>query len=244
MARRRRKSYSRLAKQEKKRYRRQTTIYTALTIFLIIAIIFWGIPSLIKVAVFLGDVRSSSQPISGEDKIPPPPPVLQPLPKATHSASIRIEGFAEEGSTVVLFLNGAQTQETVVESDGEFLFNRVGLNFGENEIYSKATDSSGNESKKSTLFIVDQDNEAPSLVVESPVDGESFFGFSKRNIRIKGSTEENTTLFINGAFVLTSRDGSFSYSYTLSEGENIISIIAKDQADNQTEEKLTVTFEN
>lgn len=243
MPRRKYLKYSRLSRKERKKYTRQTFLLTILTIFLLIAIIFWGIPSLIKLAIFLSDLRSSSQPISGEDTIPPSPPVLQPLPDATSSAVIRVEGFAEEGSTLVLFVNRKEQYELLVESDGEFLFNKVKLNQGKNEIKAKSIDSSGNESQISTAYDISYDNLPPNLEVSSPSDGASFYGASEKNLRVTGKTDEDSTVRINGSFVIISQDGSFSYTLNLNSGENNITITASDKAGNTTTETITINYE-
>lgn len=240
MARRRR--YSRLSRKEGKRFARQTTLLTLLTVFLLIALIFWGIPSLIKMAVFLADLRSSSQPITGEDVLPPPPPVLQPLPTATNSAVVRIHGFSEEGATVVLSINNADAYETLVESDGEFLFNSVSLKSGENRISARAIDPAGNESQASSQHIVNFDSEAPSLSLESPEDGASFFGSREKSLNVKGSVEGEARVIVNGFIVIPSQDGSFSHLLQLNVGENTIAVVARDRAGNETVITRTVTY--
>lgn len=243
MARRKSRSYSRLARHEKKRLKRQTTVYTILTVLLMIALIFWGIPSLIKVALFLGEIRSSSQPISREDKIPPSPPVIQPIPAATNSATVRIKGFAEEGATVVLSLNKNKVQEAVVESDGQFLFDNVRLQSGENRFNVQATDTSGNESNPSSTLVVEHDNAAPILILEGPANGSNFFGAGEKNIKVVGSTDPGSSVLVNGSFVILASNGSFSKTVALTTGENEILIVSRDKAGNSTEETVKVNYE-
>ena len=242
MARRRKRS-SRLTRRTGKRYARQSALFTVLTILLLIALLFWGIPSLIKLSIFLSDLRSSAQPISGEDTIAPPPPVIQPVAGATSSAAIRVEGFAEEGSTVVLSINNKDAYETLAESDGEFLFDNVRLNIGENRIVARAIDIAGNESRLSSVLSVLYDSDAPDLVVESPVDGSSYFGPREQNIRVNGSSEPGAMVRVNGSFVILSLKGTFTYTVPLEVGENTITVVAQDKAGNETVETRTVTFE-
>lgn len=241
MARKRR--YSRLSKRENKRYARQTALFTFLTIILLLTLVFWGIPALIKVAIFLGDVRSTSQPLSGKDTIAPTAPVLQPLVDATYSATVRVEGFAEEGSTVILSIDGVDTYETVVESDGEFLFNSVKLSLGENMISARAIDSSGNDSKESREMKIIYDNQAPELTIIDPADGSQYSGSREKTIKINGSTEVGSTVTVNGSFIIISKDGSFSYSFSLSSGDNEIKVIAKDRSGNEALDTRIVHFE-
>lgn len=238
----RRKRPSRLSRRQKKRYVRQSLLFTILTVFLIFALLFWGIPSLVKLAIFLSDLRSSTQSISGKDSLPPSPPILQPVVDATNSAIIRMEGFAEEGSTVILSINSKDAYETIVESDGEFLFNSVQLRGGENRIVSRAIDVSGNESQSSSEIIILYDETPPSLTVDTPTEGASFFGASEQNLLVSGSTDPGSRVLVNGSFVILSQDGKFSNSISLSEGENPIIVTARDRAGNTSSETRTVTY--
>jgi hypothetical protein len=214
-----------------------------LTILLLLALVFWGIPSLIKLAIFLGDIRSSSQPISGRDSIPPPPPILQPLPNATSSATLEIEGIAEEGSTVVLTVNGSVVQETVVESDGEFLFNEVRLKTGENEIFAKAIDEAGNESQNSIRYKIYIDNQAPQLTVTFPQSGDSFYGQAEKSLNVSGQAELGSLVRVNGSLAILDQEGNFSFPISLTGGENKIVVTATDKAGNQTTEEINVNYE-
>lgn len=240
---RRKKKYSRLSRKEGRKYVRQSALLTILTLLLIFALLFWGIPSLVKLAIFLSELRSSTQPISGEDIIAPAPPVIQPVANATSSAIIRVEGFAEEGSNVILAINKADTYETLVESDGEFLFNKVKLKSGENRITARAIDVAGNESRTSSIIYVLYDNESPSLAVESPADGSSYFGSQEQAVTVSGSAETGSSVRVNGFFVILSREGKFSYKLSLNNGENVITVAARDKAGNETHETRTVTYE-
>ncbi len=243
MTRRRKRTYSRLSARERKRYTRQTVLFSFLTILLIIAIIVWGIPSLVKVAIFLGDLRSSSQPISGEDTIPPPPPVFQPILDATNSAQIRVEGFAEEGSTVIISVNNSEVAEVIVESDGEFLVNNLELEGGENRISASAIDSSGNKSHPSSTHRVRYDANPPTLEITAPENRSTFYGQQERITQVRGSAEPGSQVLINDSFVILSQDGSFSHNITLETGENTITVIARDRAGNEIVEKIKVNYE-
>jgi bacillopeptidase F len=243
MARRRVRKYSRLSRRENKRYVRQSALLTILTLFLLFALVFWGIPALVKLAIFLSDLHSSTQPISGKDTVPPAPPVIQPVPEATSSGSIRIEGFAEESSNVVLSINNVDSYETLVESDGEFLFDKVILKPGENQIKARAIDAAGNESRSSSVINLLYDSNPPTLVVDSPSEGTSFFGSSEQSIIVSGSAEPGASVRVNGSFVILSHEGKFNYRLTLNLGENSLTIVARDKAGNETVESRTVTYE-
>ena len=237
-----RRHYSRLSRKEGKRYIRQSALLTVLTILLLIALLFWGIPSLIKLAIFLGDLRSSTQTITGEDVLPPPPPVMQPVAEATNSAVVEISGFAEEGSSVVLSLNGSDAYETLVDSDGEFLFDSVKLNQGDNEIVATSTDTAGNKSKASSTTTIELDQTLPTLTIDAPADGQTFFGQMQKVVRVSGKIDPGSTVLVNNSFVILSQEGAFSHLVQLNEGENIIAIIAQDRAGNRAEKEIKVSF--
>ena len=237
-----RRQYSRLSRKEGKRYIRQSALLTVLTILLLIALLFWGIPSLIKLAIFLGDLRSSTQPITGEDVLPPPPPVIQPVAEATNSAVLELSGFAEEGSTVVLSLNGSDAYETLVDSGGEFLFDSVKLDQGDNAIFATSTDTAGNKSKASSTTTVVLDQSLPTLSVDAPQDGQAFYGPMQKVARVSGRVDPGSTVLVNNSFVILSQEGVFSYLVPLNEGDNIIAITAQDRAGNQVQKEIKVSF--
>lgn len=64
---------------------------------------------------------------------------------------------------------------------------------------------------------------APEVEVESPKDDETT---SVPVILVRGTTEKDTTISINGQFVPVDEDGKFTYQYTLTEGKNSIEIVA------------------
>ena len=234
---------SRLAKKEEARNLRRALLFSFLTLALALGLIFLGTPALIKMAIFIGNLRSASVPIETKDTLPPAPPKLKPLPAATNSAQITLEGFAEAGSTVEIFLSGISTKKTITETDGSFLVSNLELTLGRNEIEVQATDKAGNTSQKSNKLVIIYDETPPDLIIKEPVKGASFFTPEKQ-IEIKGETEPEATVTVNGRFVIVDSEGKFNYPLTLSEGENRIKITATDQAGNQTEEEITINYSN
>lgn len=233
---------SRLVRKREARSLRRAVLFGFLTVLLALALVFLGIPALIRMAIFIGNLRSSSTPIETKDVLPPVPPRLKPLAEATNKAQINIEGFAEKGATIKLTLNGIANKETVAKTDGTFLVSNIKLSQGKNEIYAIATDQDGNTSQKSAILVIDYDNTPPELIVNEPADN-SVFSSEEKTIEIKGETEEGVTITINDRFVILGAEGKFDFSFTLSDGENKIKIVAVDKAGNQTEEEITVTLE-
>ena len=180
--------------------------------------------------------------IEKQDKVPPPPPYLQAPPKATNKP-LAVSGFSEPGANVTLFLNNSKVKEVVVDSEGGFSFEEVVLFEGENKIYAKAVDSAGNESKKSSEYIVIYDKTPPKLEIEAPTSGTKIEKEEERQIEIKGLTEANSQVTINGFWARVDDEGKFSYNLRLEEGENKIEILAKDEAGNETKKEISVSYE-
>ncbi|MFC1627414.1 Ig-like domain-containing protein [Patescibacteria group bacterium] len=232
---------TRLQRKKEKDSLKQAVQYLLLIFVLLFLLVRFGLPALINMAAFIGDLRSTSQPIEKQDSVPPMTPKLAPLPEATYSAQINIAGYGEAGSTVELYLRGINVEETVVNEDGNFEFKDVRLRDGENEVYVKAVDDQGNESNDSDSYTVTVDGQGPELSIDSP-DHEKRFFDKDSPIVVKGSTEEDADIRVNGRFVMVKNDGSYETKVSLSEGDNEIEVIATDRAGNQTREAVIVNY--
>lgn len=234
------RKYSRLALIEDSKNRKRAVKFTLLTIVLITALIIFGIPAIAKFAGFLGDFKKSSTPAEKNDTTPPAPPFIDSVPESTNSAFIRISGNTESGATVYLTFNDT-SQEQVANSSGEFSFD-LDLTKGSNLLYAKVKDQAGNEGQASKTYTVTYDTEPPKLEIESPQDGQSFFGSRQRQLIIKGQTESRAKVIINERLVVVDENGSFLFTTTLSEGSNPFNIKTEDEAGNSTEKTLGITF--
>src|SRR3989344_4455216 len=137
---------SRLQRKREKDSLRQAGKYILLTLVTLFLVVKFGLPSLIRLAAFIGDLKSSSQPIEKTDNLAPAAPTLLPLPEATNSAKIAITGYAETGATIKLSRGGMIVEKTIADSDGNFAFKDVVLKEGNNEFFDEAVDSQGNTS--------------------------------------------------------------------------------------------------
>lgn len=234
-------SKSRLQRKREKDSLRQAFKYLLLVFGLLFLLIKYGLPGLIKMATFLGDINSSKQPIEKQESSPILAPRLNPLPLATTSAEINISGFSQSGSTVKLFLRGINIEETITDANGEFSFKSVHLKDGENEIYTEANDNQGKESGPSTTYTVTLDSEAPKLEIGQPQDDQRFFD-KDSPIIVSGNTEAGTDLTINNRFVLVKDDGTFTTTQSLSPGDNQIEVVVHDDAGNETKKSLKVNY--
>ncbi len=232
--------YSRRLKVEEKENRRKAYGFALLTLACIAFMIYFGIPLLARVSNFTYDLRKSGEPIESSDKTPPPPPSFSELPSFTNKDRLDINGNTEPGVTVVIFLNDKR-DEVVADSGGSFS-KSLPLNNGENSIYAYAQDSAGNKSHETSAFSITFDNQDPDLEVGSPKDGDMFYGQKQKQLPISGKTESGAQVYVNDRFVIMNSDGTFSYTYGLNDGENVLTVKAEDKAGNTTEETITVKF--
>ena len=232
--------HSRLARTEEKKNIKRAIFFGFLTISIIIAFIFLGLPAVAKFAGFLSDLKKGNSPIEINDNTPPAPPILERFSEYTKEQQLKISGKTEPGAIVTLFLN-TDEEEIIANNDGEFNYT-FKLKKGENSISVKAKDSAGNESQESKTYEVVFDNESPDLEITSPEEGKEYYGSKERQITIKGITEDGVSLTINDRIVAVDEDGTFTFLTTLNEGKNNFNIKSTDKAENQTEMDFSVSF--
>ena len=131
--------YSRLARTEEKKNIKRAILFGVLTIGIILAFLFFGLPIVARFAGFLADLRKSGSPIEISDTTPPAPPILERFAEYTKDQQLKISGKTEPGATVTLFFN-TNDEEIIANKDGEFNYT-FKLRKGENTISAKAKDS-------------------------------------------------------------------------------------------------------
>lgn len=231
---------SRLARKQSEKIKRRAVLYIFLTLALALVLLFVGIPLLIRLAVFVGNIRGSGNLPESSDQIPPSPPKIMAPFEATNSAQFTLRGFAENGSTVKLYNSSLPSGEVLADNEGVFTVERFTLTEGRNEITAVAVDEAGNESQPSRTVVINFDGQPPTLEITEPQDGQEISQESE--IGIRGQTEEGVKVFLNGRMLIVSPEGTFNYPYNLQEGSNTLSFVARDEAGNQTEKSITVNF--
>lgn len=230
---------SRLTKREKSRIQKQSFYYLFLGIIILLLFIFLIMPNLIRLFFAIIDKDSA---LVEKDTVPPQVPVLSSNPiEATFSASLNLKGFAEPKSKVIFLLNSEKSAEIMVSEEGQFE-HELNLIDGENELSIFGVDEAGNESLKTRSYVITKDSEAPILDIEEPKDGSVIELKKNRTTLIKGKTEPNAKVIINGRMVLADADGVFSTNYYLGEGKNELEFEAIDKATNKTNKKIEVEF--
>jgi len=232
---------TRLQRKREKESLKQAVKYLFLILVLLFLIVKFGLPGLVKMSGFIGNISQSKAPIEKQDVVPPLAPRFNLIQEATNSSELNISGSGEAGSMVQLYINGISAEETVVNKDGEFRFENVHLRDGESEIYAVSKDDQGNTSHESATQKIVLDQTAPELTVEQPDNGKRFFD-KDSPIIVSGKSETEANLTINGRFVLIKSDDSFSTQLSLTEGDNKIEITARDSAGNETKKTVTVNY--
>lgn len=235
-----RRNYSRLKKIQNKRNIKNAFIFIFLSFAMLAFFIFIGIPLLIKYTSFISDIRKSSEPIEKNDDTPPPPPRIDTIPESTNELEIKIGGKSEPGATLKIFYN-SDKKEVLANNEGYFSTD-INLAEGNNTITFQAMDKSGNESQKTKSFNIVYDNEPPELTIKSPENNITLYGSNHRQLTIAGVSEKNTRVYINERIVVVDDEGIFSFTTSLTEGENSFNIVAEDEAGNKTEQSLTVNY--
>ena len=229
---------SRLQRVEEKRNMRRATVLSLGTILIIVAVIVLGIPLLIRMAVFLGDLKSSSRPVDKNDLIPPVPPSISLPYDATNSATQTVGGSAERGSSVWLTLNGESSGDVVAAEDGGWSISPVRLVGGDNKLSAVAIDQGGNKSAPSSEVDIYYSQQPPQLDIFAPADNQQVSGTT---VEISGTTTASVKLTVNGRLIIVNSEGKFSTQFNLTSGDNALVFIAVDRAGNLTRAELTVT---
>lgn len=236
----RRRNYSRLSSVEEKRNMRKAFLLAFLSLVFIVFLFFLGVPIFAKFATFMSNLGRSDKPIVLNDTTPPAPPQILLENEYTNQKSLEISGNSEEGAIVVITFN-SDVQEVVSDNVGLFSL-KFNLKDGENIFSAQAKDQTGNISQPTKVYTIIFDNTPPEIVVESPAEGSEYFGSKQSQVTIKGRTEPGSSMTINDRFASVNDEGAFSYSASLSDGENAFNIKAVDKAGNEKEKVFTLRF--
>lgn len=231
---------SRHHKIQEKKLTRKAVLLLASSFVLLLLLFFLGIPLLVQFAAFVGGVKQSSVPVAQEDKTPPTPPKLVPLPEYTKEGRLTLTGRAEAGSTIKVFNGDQKIKEFLVGENANFSV-EIPITEGKNDIWTAATDTAGNESISSSHYNVIYRTEPPKLTITKPASGEIFYG-SNKTVTIEGETEPDAKVTVNERVAIVGSDRKFSQNISLSEGENKITVTASDLAGNETTHEITVHY--
>lgn len=161
------------------------------------------------------------------------PVITSPSPDTyTNQSVITVTGASPASGADVRIYNGEEPIGTAsVDENGQFTLD-VELLPGTNALTAEVV-VNGKATDRSLPVIVTLDQTSPELSILSPEDGSQI---NAEVVRVIGNVLDDflDTLTINGQAVQVDENGGFNHRLLVDEGENIITVSARDLAHNET----------
>jgi len=229
---------SRLNRTNQDQITKKTVFLGVLTITVLILVLVFGLPLLIKFSVFLGEGKKTADQTT--KVLPPLAPRLVIPYEATNSGNIKISGFAEPKVKVELFKNDNSIGVTEVSDDGDFIFDKVVLEEGNNGFSAVASTNEAGNGDGSKTIVVAYDKTPPKLELTNP--SEESLTVDSADFDIVGTTDAEASVSINNRIAPVNNDGSFKLKWQLNMGKNDLEVTSMDLAGNQTKKKISITY--
>jgi glucodextranase-like protein len=167
-------------------------------------------------------------------------PVADSLPAYTREPQLQLTGkvpsFAvQEGRSLQIILNGAVVATTPLDPSGAFNA-ALTLRDGPNSIGAALI--ADRDVVAASSYTVVLDRTPPTVTVERPTTGSTV---DSQNIVVAGTTEQGSTITVNGRIIVITPEGAFTDSFSATPGSVPITVVARDRAGNETTQNLTVT---
>ena len=198
----------------------------------------------------LGNVNSAdiSLSVSSEDPDfemnPPIITIIQPENGIDYDGqTIEVIGTAEDASelSLVTIDDIAVSTPATFPTSSSYFRGVANLVDGLNDIVVKAWDSKNNMSQ--TSVSVNVDIAPPSVSILSPENGAIF---TESSVDISGRVTDSNgiaSFTLNQVDIPLDNEGNFTISYNLDEGENVITFVATDVADNVVNKSITLYYD-
>lgn len=232
---------SRLQRRKDEDITKKTILMGLSTLLIIVLILVFGLPFLVKFSILLGEAKSRGDKNETEKVLPPLPPRLIIPFEATNSSVININGFAEANTNIELLINDVSMGKTDSNEEGVFKFENLNLEIGENFIMAIAANEIGGKSEASSPISVVYDNKSPEIVMINPV--EESLKVDTADFDVIGRSEPEVSVTINNRIAMVDDSGLFKLKFQLNSGKNDIEIIVTDMAGNQVRRKITITYD-
>ncbi len=232
---------SRLEKKEDEEITKKTVVMGVVTILVLILVLLFGLPFLVKISVLLGEAKNRNSGSQTEKLVPPLPPRLVVNYEATNSATIDISGLSEANTNVELLKNDVSVGKVLTSGSGDFAFTNITLDEGENLFSAIASKDKVGSSELSKMIKVDYDKTAPTLTMINPV--EDTLKVDTADFDVIGQSEKGVNVTVNGRLAMVDDTGKFKIKFQLNAGKNDIEIIVRDLAGNETRRKIAITFD-
>jgi len=199
----------------------------------VVIMYFWFVAVMANIDTFWGLFPNAEEEgLGNQDHTPPRSPFLTSSAKYSQTPLISISGYAEEGSTVKIYVNEAESGHTLADREGTFRFDNVTLLEGENRLFATATDNAQNTSPPSPVATIFYLSQPPKLELATPSEGQVITQ-KENGLVVRGLTDREATVTINNHRAIVDSQGLFSYTAYLQEGENRLLVVARDQAGNE-----------
>lgn len=163
---------------------------------------------------------------------PPEVAITSPANGAwTNESILNLTGVVPAGTTLKV-----NSQEATVDANGQFQ-REVILQEGENILRLEATDDVGNITSQE--LIIRRKTTPPSLTVNVS-EGEVF---QQSEVQIIGKTDPGALVLVGGQQVAVSSLGEFQTTVNLLQGDNLLDVLAQDQAGNTTQLQRRVRYD-
>jgi hypothetical protein len=149
----------------------------------------------------------------------------------TKDSIVPVNGVVPAGTTIKV--NG---QEAAVAGDGSFE-REVILQEGENVLRIAATDDVGNVTSQD--IIVRRKTIPPTL----SLNVENNQTFQQEEVQVMGKTDPGALVTLGGQVVAVSSLGEFQTMVNLAQGENLLEVVAQDQAGNVTRLQRRIRYD-
>ncbi|MCS7093435.1 MAG: hypothetical protein NZL96_03385 [Patescibacteria group bacterium] len=166
--------------------------------------------------------------------------MVDEIPQATNSSRVIVQFTPINLDEVSIYLNNQEVKKlktqitsTVTEEIGE-------LKEGKNEIYLVGKNNSENIEKKTNPVTIIYKATKPKLEIIEPKNEQTI---NSDQLMIRGETEKEVFVKIDGVPVILDAIGRFQHSVRLNEGENILTIEATDVAGNSEKKTLKVIYQ-
>jgi len=124
---------------------------------------------------------------------------------------------------------------------GDFVFENVTLDNGENVFTAIAsTENEGNSEISKPLSVV-YNNQPPSLNMTNP--SEDSISVDNADFDVVGKSEAGVSVTINNKIAMVDDSGQFKLKIQLSIGKNEIQIVVRNLAGNETRKTIYITYD-
>lgn len=230
---------SRLEKKTEDEITKKTIFLGLTTIVVLILMVVFGLPMLIKFSILLGETKKDN--VVQEKVLPPLAPRLIVPFEATNSSRINIKGLAEKNVTVELLKNDVSIGKVATNDAGEFSFNDIFLDLGESVFTAIAVSEQSGSSEPSKESKVLFNDKPPVLTMINPV--EESVKVDSSDYELVGQSTKGVSVSVNGRVAFVDDTGKFKIKLQLNTGKNDTEIIVRDLAGNETKKKVTITYD-